>query len=58
MRAIRLLFILAGCTILVLPMLGRLLHRALYWADGQIMGGALICVGLAAVILYRNGANT
>lgn len=58
MRAVGLLFILAGCTILVLPMIGKLLHRTIYISDGQILGGALICVGLAAVILYRKGANT
>ena len=57
MRTVGLLFILAGCVILMLPMLGQLLHRNWRLDDGSLIGGALVCVGLAALILSRSTAD-
>ena len=57
MRVAGLLFILVGCVILMLPTLGQLLHRTWRLDDGSLIGGALLCVGLAALILSRSTAD-
>lgn len=53
MRIIGLLSLLAGCVILMLPMFSQLLHRTMTVADGALIGGALLCLGIAALALSR-----
>lgn len=56
MRAFGLLFLLGGALVLLAPTFAELLNRYYYFRDGPIMGGALICLGLAALVLSRNRA--
>lgn len=51
MRAIGLLALLCGGIILMLPMFGHLLHRRLTIPDQPLIGGGLLCVGIAALLL-------
>jgi hypothetical protein len=53
MRIVGLASLLAGCIILMLPMFGELLHRSLVIADNSLIGGALLCLGVAAVVISR-----
>ncbi len=53
MRAIGLLSLLSGCIILMLPIFGQLLHRTISITDGSLIGGALLCLGIAALVLFR-----
>ncbi len=54
MRAIGLLSLLAGCIILMLPMFGSLLHRTLTIQDDSLIAGALLCLGVAALVMSRS----
>jgi uncharacterized membrane protein HdeD (DUF308 family) len=56
MRTAGLLSLLAGCIILMLPIFSALLHRTLTVADDSLIGGALLCVGIAAIVISRNKA--
>jgi uncharacterized membrane protein HdeD (DUF308 family) len=53
-RTLGLLSLLAGCVILMLPMLSQLLRRTLAIPDGNLIGGALLCLGIAALVLSRS----
>ena len=53
MRVVGLLALLAGCVILMLPIINKLLHRSLYVVEGTTIGGALLCLGIAALVLAR-----
>jgi hypothetical protein len=53
MRTAGLLALLAGSLILMLPMFGQLLHRSWAVADDSLIGGALLCLGIAAVMISR-----
>jgi hypothetical protein len=53
MRTIGLFALLGGCIILMLPMLSQLLHRRLALPDEPLIGGALLCLGIAALVLSR-----
>lgn len=54
MRAIGLLFLLGGCLILMMPTIMRMMHRFYKFDDGPLIAGALICLGVATLILTRN----
>ena len=54
MRVVGLLSLLAGCVILMLPTINQLLRRSYYLADGPTIGGALLCLGVAALVLARS----
>jgi len=53
MRIAGLFALLAGCIILMLPMFGQLLHRTLTITDDSLIGGALLCLGVAALVISR-----
>ena len=53
MRTAGLLSLLAGCIILMLPVFSQLLHLTLTIADDSLIGGALLCLGVAAVTISR-----
>jgi hypothetical protein len=53
MRAAGLLALLAGSIILMLPVFSQLLHRSWAVADDSLIGGALLCLGIAAVMISR-----
>ena len=50
MRAAGLLALLAGSIILMLPVFSQLLHHSWAVADDSLIGGALLCLGIAAVM--------
>ena len=56
MRIAGLVALLAGSLILMLPVFGQLLHR--YWAvaDDSLIGGELLCLGIAAVMISRRAS--
>ncbi len=53
MRIAGLFSLLAGCIILMLPVFSQLLHRTLMIADDSLIGGALLCLGVAAIVISR-----
>lgn len=53
MRIAGLFALLAGCIILMLPIFGQLLHRTLAIGDDSLIGGALLCLGVAALVISR-----
>jgi hypothetical protein len=56
MRTAGLLALLAGSLILMLPMFGQLMHRSWAIADDSLIGGALLCLGIAAVMISRRAS--
>lgn len=54
MRAIGLLSLLSGSVILLLPVFSALLDRRLTFTDDSLIGGALLCLGVAALAIARN----
>lgn len=54
MRAFGLLFLLAGCLLLMWPMLSGLLHIRFRIPDNQMLGGLLLMLGVIALVLTRN----
>jgi hypothetical protein len=57
MRVVGLLALLGGSVVLMLPLLGQLLHRRLVLPDQPLIGGALLCLGIAALILSLSSAQ-
>jgi hypothetical protein len=53
MRAFGLLSLLGGSIVLMLPTINALLNRSFRVDNGEIIGGALLCVGVAVLILAR-----
>lgn len=58
MRIAGLFALLAGCIILMLPIFGQLLHRTLTIADDSLIGGALLCLGVAALVISRKPSQS
>jgi hypothetical protein len=56
MRTAGLLALLAGSVILMLPVFSQLLHRSWAVADDSLIGGALLCLGIAAVMISRKAS--
>ena len=56
MRVAGLLALLGGSIILMLPVFSQLLHRTLPLTDNSLIGGALLCLGVAAVVLSRKAS--
>jgi hypothetical protein len=56
MRIAGLVALLAGSLILMLPVFGQLLHRSWAVADDSLIGGALLCLGIAAVMISRRAS--
>lgn len=56
MRTFGLLFLLAGTLLLLAPKFFEMVHRYYRFDEGPILGGALICVGVAAIALTRSQA--
>ena len=56
MRAVGLLAMLTGCIILLLPMFNQLLHVRYFVPDASLIGGSLICLGIAALVLARSAS--
>lgn len=56
MRVAGLLALLGGSLILMLPVFGQLLHRSWAVTDDSLIGGALLCLGIAAVMLSRKAS--
>ena len=40
----------------MLPVFGHLLHRSLAVADDSLIGGALLCLGIAAIMISRKAS--
>jgi hypothetical protein len=57
MRTAGLISLLAGCIILMLPMFSQLLQRTLTVTDDSLIGGALLCLGVAAIVISRKPAQ-
>lgn len=57
MRVIGLFALLGGSVVLMLPLFGHLLHRRLNLPDQPLIGGALLCLGIAALVLSLSGAR-
>jgi hypothetical protein len=53
MRTLGLLALLGGSVILMLPVFGALLRRNLAVPDDSLIGGALLCLGIAALVITR-----
>ena len=53
MRTIGLLSLLAGCVILMLPTFSLLFNPTPAFSDVAPVGGALLCLGVAALVLAR-----
>ena len=53
MRTIGLLALLGGSIVLMLPIFGQLLRRPMAVSDDSLIGGALLCLGIAAVMISR-----
>lgn len=53
MRTAGLISLLAGSVILMLPKFSALLHRTLTLQDDSLIGGALLCLGVAALVISR-----
>ena len=53
MRTAGLLALLSGSVILMLPVFSQLLHRSWVVPDDLLIGGALLCLGIAAVMISR-----
>jgi len=56
MRIAGLLALLSGSVILMLPVFAGLLHRSWAVADNSLIGGALLCLGIAAVMISRKAS--
>lgn len=57
MRTVGLFALLAGCIVLMLPMISELIHRHIAIPDGNLIGGALLCLGIAALVLSRQNPS-
>ncbi|RYE52325.1 MAG: hypothetical protein EOP20_15110 [Hyphomicrobiales bacterium] len=53
MRAFGLLLLLCGSVVLALPMINALFNRSFRVEHGAVIGGILLCIGVAAIALSR-----